>query len=615
MHKQLASAVVPFAFVLGVIAGCPGGAAEDGDDEAADESCQPGTEGCSCIEGNLCVAGLMCVDGSCVDSGATETGDGDGDTGDGDGDTGDGDGDTSDGDTGDGDGDTSDGDTGGECTQAGDIVCLDNVAAVCDGQGGYSSEEPCADVCVPGLGCAVCVPDSVECQGNQLLICEPDGSSWNETTCNTEQGLVCDADAASCVGECANLDGFSFLGCDFYAATVRSTVNDSFAIAIENPSLSPRTITVTRGDMLFTEVEAAYGVTKIVIPWIPALAQYSSYTSLVAEGSYRIQSTGPVGVTLYSANVLNVPTGEGTARLLPARVASDKYVVATRESWANRSYYAVLAHDQDVQVTLQPSGPGDQVEPGGGVVASGNGQIAMDPNDVLQVVSKQYIDLTGTIITGTAPFSLIAGQDELSIDPDNPDGSVRDALFPVERLGTDYIVSPIHGYDTTQAQVARVIAVEADTMVSFSPDQGANTVINIPGDFVEVPIDTIGFRVSANKPVMVVQYADGFGCMFPVLPIDLYASEHVFGLIDLYSVKVELTVVAPNAASVQLNGEFLSDWTPIGNTGYKFAIEQRAPFPGLHTLSSDMPIYAHVAAESGGGGGDGGTISCHNTAF
>src|SRR5690606_5175713 len=103
------------------------------------------------------------------------TGDGDGDpTGDGDGDpTGDGDGDGDGDPTGDGDGD---GDGDGPC-EMGEVVCEGGIAKVCDGQGGFSSEEPCADECSPDLGgCVTCLPGTSYCDGDMSYVCLDDGS-------------------------------------------------------------------------------------------------------------------------------------------------------------------------------------------------------------------------------------------------------------------------------------------------------------------------------------------------------------------------------------------------------------------------------------------------------
>ncbi|MFY0539501.1 hypothetical protein [Nannocystis pusilla] len=92
--------------------------------------------------------------------------------------------------------------SGGEdpCAQ-GTVVCEGDIAKVCDGMGGFDSEENCTTTCVPGLGCTECIPDAAQCDGPVAQKCKMDGSGFVDTFCDEVQGVMCDA--GECVGACA----------------------------------------------------------------------------------------------------------------------------------------------------------------------------------------------------------------------------------------------------------------------------------------------------------------------------------------------------------------------------------------------------------------------------
>src|SRR5690606_36878790 len=185
------------------------------------------------------------------------TGDGDGDpTGDGDGDpTGDGDGDGDGDPTGDGDGD---GDGDGPC-EMGEVVCEGGIAKVCDGQGGFSSEEPCADECSPDLGgCVTCLPGTSYCDGDMSYVCIDDGSGHTPQPCDGQQGMTCQENLG-CVGACTPVSlGNSYIGCDYYPTTTPNPLLENtnvitFAVAAANTTAQAAEETVTRGDNMVAQ--------------------------------------------------------------------------------------------------------------------------------------------------------------------------------------------------------------------------------------------------------------------------------------------------------------------------------------------------------------------------
>src|SRR5690606_2922875 len=132
------------------------------------------------------------------------------------------------------------------------IVCDGDTAQVCDGIGGFKTEEVCPVVCAPDLGCAECVPGHTECQGDQIAECNDSGTGFDIVdVCDSVQGLACDPNAGACVGACAGL-GLSYIGCDYYPTVLQQ--NDAFnnaphefAVAGSNTSDQPATVTITGG--------------------------------------------------------------------------------------------------------------------------------------------------------------------------------------------------------------------------------------------------------------------------------------------------------------------------------------------------------------------------------
>ena len=86
--------------------------------------------------------------------------------------------------------DTASSTGGGTCAQ-GDIVCDGGTAKVCDGNGGFESEQPCDAVCAPDLGCVACVPGTGQCAGDVVQLCNQDGSGYADgPTCDGLLGLT-----------------------------------------------------------------------------------------------------------------------------------------------------------------------------------------------------------------------------------------------------------------------------------------------------------------------------------------------------------------------------------------------------------------------------------------
>src|SRR5690606_13923526 len=111
--------------------------------------------------------------------------------------------------------------------------------------------------------------------------------------------------------------------------------------------------------------------------------------------------------------------------------------------------------------------------------------------------------LTGTGISADKPVQVIAGHKctNVPVAVEACD-HLEEAMFPVEALAQEYIVVPPGQAPDGAAdhgQIVRFIAAEANTTLTFTPDQAVNKVLAKAGDFVELGPTIARFKVAADK--------------------------------------------------------------------------------------------------------------------
>ncbi len=511
------------------------------------------------------------------------------------------------------DSDTSDSDTDpttGDppCTE-GEIVCVDNEAQECvDGE--LTPGEVCEEACADGIGCVFCAPGSSTCEGDQIMVCNDEGDAYEPgETCDGLQGLECDPDQGVCVGACANL-GLSYIGCDYYPTVTLQ--HDSYnggghqyAVAVANTTNANATITVSKGDVNITEATVAAGsVQTLTLPWVDALTKGHGPSKVVVDGAYRLRSTQPV--TVYQYNPISATTTNDASLLLPANTWTGRYLVAAWPQWGSYpGWYAVVAREDGTTVTLSPSATGGNVQPGGGVAANGTGMVTLDASDVL-VVPSSAGDVTGTIVDADKPVQVFGGHECTNV-PLNVSACdhLEEAMFPIETLASEYIVVPpvqVPNNNLDKAQIVRVIASEPDTNVTFDPDQGADTTLVNAGDYVELSSTQAAFLVSADKKILVSQYmvgqSAGFGTSDPAMLVavatEQYRTNYLVHAPTSWQANF-VDIIGPDGANVEVDGQAVVDWTPIGNTGYSVAHEPLSNGgDGTHSITSDLKVGISV---------------------
>ena len=500
----------------------------------------------------------------------------------------------------------------GSCTE-GQILCVDGVAKVCDGDGGYQSEEPCADACAPGLGCVACVPGAYACVGDTSQRCADDGTGYiDDAECDPLQGLACAPESGRCEGACASLGDASYIGCDYYpvvTAQLDNFIDDNpFAVAVANASAEVAEITVTRGDDEVMAFDVAPGSVEVAqLPWVDALVLGNGPSVVAKAGAYRLRSTAPV--TVYQYNPLQADITNDASLMLPVNTWTGRYVVVAwpfLKSLGNAGFFSVTASQDGTTVTVTPPGGGTPTQAGGGVNAQGAGVVALDAGDVLQVFVADGGDPTGARVAADKPVQVVAGHECTQV----PIGTsacdhLEESMFPVETLAKEYLVVPpvqVPDVAKEKAVVVRIVAAEDDTTLTFEPDQPAAKQLAKAGDFVELPPSVAKYAVKSDKRVVVAEYMVGQGggygqsdpAMVLAVPSAQYRDDYLFFAETGWSANY-VDIVAPVAAKVEVDGAPVAGFQPIGATGYALAhVKLSNAGDGVHRVSADQKVGISV---------------------
>jgi hypothetical protein len=511
---------------------------------------------------------------------------------------------------------STDGSTGDPPCPADTIFCEGDTAKVCDGLGGFKSEEACPDACVDDIGCTLCVPGEPSCQGDQALVCNGNGDGFDLVdTCDALLGLACDPNLGACAGACAGL-GLSYIGCEYYPTVVQqfdgynTAPTFEYAVAVANASDKIAKVTVTRGPNMVAQVDVQpTSVQLIKLPWVNELSSGYGPSVVVPDGAYRLRSTNPV--TVYQYNPLTVTYTNDASVLLPTNTWTGNYLVAAWPTWpfgnqAVPGLYAVTARQDNTKVTLHPSATGKIVKPGGGVAADGTGVVMLNEGDVLEVLSNYNGDVTGTIVEADKPVQVIGGHKCTNV-PLNVTACdhLEESMFPIETLAKEYVVVPpvqVPNDKAEKGQIVRVIASEANTTLVFTPDQPVGKLLVNAGDFVEIKTTTAKFVVSADKKILVSQYMvgqdGGYGTSDPAMLVTVnpqqWRKTYLFHAATNWQANY-VDILAPKDAVVTVDAVNVANWQPVGVTNYQVAhVKLGNGNGGNHSVVGDVGVGISV---------------------
>ena len=524
--------------------------------------------------------------------------------------------------------------TGGAPCVAGLITCEGSVQKACDSNGDLATIDCAAtsQVCVPALGCRACTPGTGSCAGDVGTYCLGDGTATATEVCDPLEGTTCGAQTGRCDGACSvGALGKSYIGCDYYPTVTANVVAPSFhfAVAVSNTTTSSAVVTVTQGaTTVVTAIVDPSSVQVIKLPWQatlkgPILGSMGAFPASVkvAKGAYRLRSTQPVVVYQFSpleyttgGNCVTTPSAcsysNDASLLLPTNAWTGTYrVVARHHFYASSGYYAVTASQDNTTVVVAPGPSGGGVKPGiPGISASGNGQVVLNEGDVIEVVTSgndaiagNSDDVTGTLVTADKPVQVIGGHQCVNV----PDGTgycdhLEESMFPYESLANDYLVAaPLipTGGTTPKVELVRILATQPATLLTYDPPQpGAPTLISVAGAWVELASSAKDFKISANKPIMVMQYMEGQKAggdsgdpaMAQAVATSQFRKSYLFHAPTNYE-KSYVNVIAPSGAAVTLDGAAVTGFNVIGGTGYSVARKSLSNAGnGNHAADSDV---------------------------
>ena len=456
----------------------------------------------------------------------------------------------------------------------------------------------------------------------------------------------------------------SYIGCDYWPTVTLNPVWPQFdyAVAVSNPQTSDVTVTVVGGALsapLMVTVSAGK-VQAITLPWVTALKgpTFDQNTAvsdpgasrIVAGGAYHLTTSLPVSVYQFSALEYEIDAGTtdpdgGTcpgagdggagahcysysndaSLLLPTNVATGDYGILAWPSFAaTPGFLAVVATVDNTSVTVNPSGRVQGV-PGTGpslmvrgdqytyTLAKAGDVLEMfsDTGDIHTPVYTQ--DLSGTIIQADHAVVTYGGHGCTFI-PENKKACdhLESSMFPVESLGTDYIVTMPHT-PHGEGEWVRIMAFYDNTKVVFDPPvSGTNGAVLGVGEVLDLPNVSQPFAVHANGRIFVAHYELGEFSTFPddagvptpdlgdpsecpAITISQYRSTYTFLAPSSYA-QNWIDVVAPTGTTVTLDGTTIpaGDFHPVGSQPFGVAHEQLPAGQQGHSASGSQPFGLYV---------------------
>ncbi len=363
----------------------------------------------------------------------------------------------------------------------------------------------------------------------------------------------------------------AYVGCDFWPTVVANNVWSifDFAVVVANAGDTPATIDITGNGVTRTATVPADSLTKIYLPWNPALKGPDTDTCGIAtklpgsvfsaKGAYHLVASRPV--TVYQFNALQYkgaggeagkdwstcpglqdckPPGGGApyktgcfsfsndaSLLLPSTAMTGNYRVAGIHGWSSKpllgpeqdvlgAYVTVTATQDNTKVVFKSRG---QVLAGGGGMipatsAGGELTLTMNAGDVAELVgeAKTTADLSGSLVAADKPVQVIVGVPCIQM----PIGTqacdhIEESVFPAETLGKEYIVAPpTIPKGTAAGHNVRLYGNRDATKLTYAPAKpaGAPDVINA-GQVVTLAEVTASFRVTGDHEFAVGTFMFG----------------------------------------------------------------------------------------------------------
>ena len=503
--------------------------------------------------------------------------------------------------------------------------------------------------------------DTAKNDGNCPRTCSSDLHAVLDCNDNVVQSCTgtdgCDVATGTCINACqAAVDNKNSVGCEYYATDLHSddgpgvcyavfvanTWNTAAHVTVEyagstlpvqNFALMPQGSGKT---LTYTAFNATNGIqpNEVVILFLGGSmgsAPNCSVTGITATAKGTVpmmQATG-IGNSFHVTTDVPVvayqisPYGSGNVAvtgaslLIPVSAWDVNYVAmtASAETTYTGPEINIIAAQDNTQVTLLPK---VALAGGGGIPAgAANTQVKFTLNKGQQANIEQNLDLTGSIISTSAPVGLMAGNPCQR----TPTGTSycdhgEQMIPPIRALGSEY-AGVMYRSRTGEPAIWRLVGAVDGTSLTYSTAiSGAPATLN-QGDLVEFTTAT-PFVVSSQDdkhPFLLVEYMSGSqwtqmvdksGYGDPdlsiVIPPAQYLSHYVFMTDPTYPetnlVIVRRTDANNNFQDVTLDcAGTLTGWQTVGKYQYTRVDLQTGDFQnvgncsnGRHEMNSAAPF-------------------------
>jgi hypothetical protein len=351
---------------------------------------------------------------------------------------------------------------------------------------------------------------------------------------------------------------------------ITAEVNAIVDVNITNPPFST-TINVTAGSLSTVNVPLAVDI---------------SSNGVVENKGIHITSDNPV--TVYGMSQEGASTDAYLA--LPVDAIGTDYYVMSYTKTIGTVQMTIVATEDNTNVTITPTATG------GGFTAGIPGNVVMNEGQVFQLRATSG-DYTGSRVISDKPISVFGGNECVNI----PVGFtycdfIVQQMVPTSGWGQSFVTVPLA--TRTGGDIFRIMAGENITDVSINGVVVAN--LNA-GDFHETSLASTSYnRITANKPILVGQFskstsADGVTSdpFFALVPPDeQFLNSYIIsaGTPNIPINYLNITSPTANTGSVQVDGATVPGgaWTVIPGTTFSGA--QVSISPGIHTVTSNLPI-------------------------
>lgn len=394
-----------------------------------------------------------------------------------------------------------------------------------------------------------------------------------------------------------------------YPKVVTEELSDQFRLLVAGPTATTGTVTLPSENMTIPFSVTPGTPTHIDLP--PEI-HGPILNDAITQHSIQIVTAAPVVVHALAGRSFAI---DGATILPDDRLGTNYRVMSWRQGLGLGSTFTIVATESGpTTVRIVPS-----------VTTAGHpaGQPyekSLFPGEIYRLHSTAAEgDLTGTTIQANRPVAVLAGHTCAQVPDADTDlcDPVFEQLEPIERWGRDFIVAPTAGRPA--GTLLRVLAHESGTVLSID---GSGVALLSAGETYDL-VHTQALTLHASKPVAVAQLALGSALdsqghnhwpgdpfLVNVPPVSAWNTQYLAVIPDKpiatsvgdYTRLLHIVAPLSAAAQVTLNeGPVgISNFEPIGNSGYAFARLSR--LPGEYRVAAPVPIsvaiHAHGHAES-----------------